>query len=203
MGIRRKSKSWTSSYKAYDISDLIWDTTGSAWVMLSPWYGGREKGKDKHLLTLIQAIAGKAFLWLRETPEIISGYRHYLHLRDAADARMRIVMLIVLPDIFSMEIWIQERWPLSPFILYCTASLNIFTEFAEPVNFRDKTLVPGFGSTVNSFRKLLLSSYCMPEVVLAAEASPGTWIYHCVLSTAPESQALPFLSKCDQHIKIQ
>lgn len=62
-------------------------------------------------------------------------------------------MLAILPDIFSMGIWIQERWPLSPFILYCTASLNIFTEFAEPVNFRDKTQVPGFGSTVNSFVK--------------------------------------------------
>lgn len=63
MGIRRKSESWTSSYKAYDIFDLIWDTIGSAWVMLSLCYGGREKGKDKHLLTLIQAIVGKAFLW--------------------------------------------------------------------------------------------------------------------------------------------
>lgn len=82
-------------------------------------------------------------------------------------------MLSVLWDLFSVEIWIQECWPLSLFILYCTAGLNIFTEFAEPVNFRDKTQVPGFCSTVDSFCKHLLSSYCMPEVVLAAEAAQG------------------------------
>lgn len=121
---------------------------------------------------LIQAILGKAFL-SGLTPEITSGYRDYPHLCKEADLHIHIVMLSVLWDLFSVEIWIQECWPLSLFILYCTAGLNIFTEFAEPVNFRDKTQVPGFCSTVDSFCKHLLSFYCVPEVVLAAEAAQG------------------------------